>query len=258
MNELLPQITVFLLVLVRVTAFFVTVPFFSYRTIPPQVRIAIGFVLAWMMYYTIDIEPFVVNGDYILLVLKEALIGLLLGLIGYIIMSAIQIAGSFIDFQMGFAIANIIDPQTGAQSPLIGQFFNTLALLILLAVDGHHLILDGIFYSYQFMPIDQVFPDFKDKDFIEFILTTFTAVFGIAFQMAAPVVATLFLVDLALGITARTVPQLNIFVVGFPIKIAVSFIVLFIMMAVMIDVIKRLLTLVIYSMRDLMAILGGG
>lgn len=258
MNELLPQITVFLLVLVRVTAFFVTVPFFSYRTIPPQVRIAIGFVLAWMMYYTIDIEPFVVNGDYILLVLKEALIGLLLGLIGYIIMSAIQIAGSFIDFQMGFAIANIIDPQTGAQSPLIGQFFNTLALLILLAVDGHHLILDGIFYSYQFMPIDQVFPDFKDKDYIEFILTTFTAVFGIAFQMAAPVVATLFLVDLALGITARTVPQLNIFVVGFPIKIAVSFIVLFIMMAVMIDVIKRLLTLVIYSMRDLMAILGGG
>ena len=82
------------------------------------------------------------------------------------------------------------------------------------------------------MPIDQVFPDFKDKDYIEFILTTFTAVFGIAFQMAAPVVATLFLVDLALGITARTVPQLNIFVVGFPIKIAVSFIVLFIMMAV--------------------------
>lgn len=82
-----------------------------------------------MMYYTIDVEPLVFNDEYILLVMKEALVGLLLGLMGYIIMSAIQIAGSFIDFQMGFAIANIIDPQTGAQSPLIGQFFNMLALL---------------------------------------------------------------------------------------------------------------------------------
>ena len=96
--------------------------FFSYRTIPPQVKITLALVLAWMMYYTIDVEPFAFNDDYILLVVKEALVGLLLGLMGYIIMSAIQIAGSFIDFQMGFAIANIIDPQTGAQSPLIGQF----------------------------------------------------------------------------------------------------------------------------------------
>lgn len=258
MNELIPHFTVFLLILVRVSAFFVSVPLFSYRTIPAKVKITLAIVLAWMMYYTIDVEPFVVNGDYILLVVKEALIGLLLGLIGYIIMSAIQIAGSFIDFQMGFAIANIIDPQTGAQSPLIGQFFNTLALLFLLAIDGHHMILDGIYYSYQFLPMDQGFPNFANDDYIEFIITTFTAVFAIAFQMAAPVVATLFLVDLALGITAKTVPQLNIFVVGFPIKIGVSLLVLFTMMAVMVQVIQKLITIMIYAMRDLMAILGGG
>lgn len=258
MNELIPQITVFLLVLVRVTAFFVTVPFFSYRTIPQQVRITLAFVLAWMMYYTIDIEPFIINGDYILLVIKEALIGVLIGLMGSIIMSAIQIAGSFIDFQMGFAIANIIDPQTGAQSPLIGQFFNMLSLLFLLAIDGHHMILDGIYYSYQFLPIDQGFPNLANEEYIQFVITTFTAVFAISFQMAAPVVATLFLVDLALGITAKTVPQLNIFVVGFPIKIGVSFLILFTMMAVMIQVIQKLITIMIYGMRDLMAILGGG
>ncbi|KUF36477.1 MULTISPECIES: flagellar biosynthetic protein FliR [Lysinibacillus] len=257
MNELIPHLTVFLLVLVRVSAFFVTVPFFSYRTIPPQVKITLALVLAWMMYYTIDVEPLVFNDEYILLVMKEALVGLLLGLMGYIIMSAIQIAGSFIDFQMGFAIANIIDPQTGAQSPLIGQFFNMLALLFLLAIDGHHMILNGIYYSYQFLPMDQ-FPRFASESLPKFIMTTFTAVFAIAFQMAAPVVATLFLVDLALGITAKTVPQLNIFVVGFPIKIGVSFLVMFTMMAVMIQVIQKLITIMIYGIRDLMAILGGG
>ena len=76
--------------------------------------------------------------------------------------------------------------------------------------------------------------------------------------MSIPIVATLFLVDLALGITARTVPQLNIFVVGFPIKIGVSFIVLLIMMGVMIQVMKKLFEVMIISMRDLMIILGGG
>ena len=91
-----------------------------------------------------------------MLILKEALVGLLVGFTAYMILAAIQIAGGFIDFQMGFAIANVIDPQTGAQSPLIGQYIYMFSLLVLLAVNGHHLILDGIFYSYQFIPIDQV------------------------------------------------------------------------------------------------------
>ena len=65
--------------------------------------------------------------------MKEAMVGLIIGLIAYIIISAIQIAGGFIDFQMGFAMANVIDPQTGAQSPLMGQFFNTIALIIFIS-----------------------------------------------------------------------------------------------------------------------------
>ena len=91
-------------------------------------------VLSWMMYYTIDVEPFEINGDYILLILKEAIVGLLIGLVAYIIMSAVQIAGGFIDFQMGFAIANVIDPQTGAQSPLMGQFLNTFSTSIVTCI----------------------------------------------------------------------------------------------------------------------------
>ncbi|GGG21909.1 flagellar biosynthetic protein FliR [Lysinibacillus alkalisoli] len=259
MNELLPKLPVFLLILVRVSAFFVTVPFFSYRTIPQQVRIALAVILAFIMSYTIqDTTILEIDGTYFLLVIKEAMFGLLIGLAGYIVMSAIQIAGSFIDFQMGFAIANIIDPQTGAQSPLIGQFFNTLALLLLLAVNGHHVIMDGIFYSYEYLPVSQMMPTLGDEQFALFIIGTFTTIFGLAFQMAAPIIATLFLVDLALGITAKTVPQLNIFVVGFPIKITVSFLVIIIMIAVMMEVIMKLITIVVTTMRDLMMILGGG
>ena len=70
-------------------------------------------------------------------------------------MSAIQIAGGFIDFQMGFAMVNVMDPQTGAQSPIMGQYLYIISLFFLLTVNGHHLILDGIYYSYQFIPMDQ-------------------------------------------------------------------------------------------------------
>lgn len=258
MNELIHTIPNYLLVLTRITAFFVTVPFFSYRAIPATHRVLLAAICAWMLAYSIDLPSIEVDGFYILLVLKEATIGLFIGLLAYIVMSAIQIAGGFIDFQMGFAVANIIDPQTGAQSPLLGQFFNSIALLLLLALNGHHLLLDGMFYSYQFLPIDGPWPAFQSDEVVQFVIQTFVACFAIAFQMSIPIVATLFLVDLALGITARTVPQLNIFVVGFPIKISVSFIVLITMIAVMVGVMQKLFDLMIISMRDLMVLLGGG
>ena len=257
MVELVPKISVLLLIFVRVSAFFVTIPLFSYKTIPSQLKIVLAFVLSWMMYYTFSIEAFTINGDYLLLVLKEAIVGLVLGLVVYIVFSAVQIAGGFIDFQMGFAMANIVDPQTGAQSPLMGQFFNFLLLLVFLAINGHHLVLDGIFYSYQFMPIDQFFPKFGDAESVEYIMKLFVAVFAIAFQMSAPIIATLFLVTLALGITGKTVPQLNIFVVGFPIKIAVGFILLITMMGVMVEVMEKVIEMGIIGMRNLMIVLGG-
>ena len=258
MEELLPTLPAYLLILTRVTAFFVTLPLFSYKSIPATQRVIFGSILAWMMVYTIEVPELAIDGVFIMLVIKEAMIGLFIGIIAYIIMAAIQIAGGFIDFQMGFAMANIIDPQTGAQSPLFGQFLNALAMLLLLSLNGHHLLLDGIFYSYQFLPMDGIWPAFGSASVAEFVIMTFAQTFAIAFQMSIPIVATLFLVDLALGITARTVPQLNIFVVGFPIKIGVSFLVLSIMMTVFVALMQKIFEFMIISMRDLMVLLGGG
>ncbi|NME04852.1 flagellar biosynthetic protein FliR [Psychrobacillus sp. BL-248-WT-3] len=258
MEEIIPSLTVLLLIIARVSAFMITLPLFSHRTIPATHKIAFAVILSWMMYYTMDVSPFDINGEYILLIIKEVMVGLFVGLLAYIILSAIQIAGGFIDFQMGFAIANVIDPQTGAQSPLIGQFLNIIALLLLLALNGHHLLLDGIFYSYQFIPMETTWLAFGQENYVEFIMKKFAGVFAVAFQMSIPIVATLFLVDIALGITARTVPQLNIFVVGFPIKIGVTFIVLLVMMGVLLAVMQKVFEMMIIAMRDLMIILGGG
>lgn len=213
-------------------------------------------MLAWMMYYTIQTEVIPIDGNYILLIMKEAMIGLIIGLAATIIISIVQIAGGFIDFEMGFAMANIVDPLTGAQSPMMGQFFNLLILYLLIATNGHHLILDGIYYSYQFIPINH-FPNFGDAGMAEFTVKLIAVVFSVAFQMSAPLVATLFLLTLAIGITGKTVPQLNIFIIGFPLKIIVGFLVLFISMGIMIEVMQKVIELMITVMREFMQFLGG-
>jgi flagellar biosynthesis protein FliR len=257
MNELLPSFPAFLLVLVRVSSFFVTMPIFSYRNIPASHRLGISFFLAWIMFYTIDSPVLEIDATYFFLILKEAIVGLMIGLFAFIIMSAIQIAGGFIDFQIGFSMVNVMDPQTGAQSPITGQFLYMVSLLFLLGTNGHHLLLDGIFYSYHFIPIDQAFIPFGNEHMMEYVLKAFNQMFIIACQMSIPIVGSLFLTDIGLGIVARTVPQFNIFVVGIPVKILVGFVVMIIVMGTMMMVVENLFEYMLLSMRGLMQLFGG-
>ncbi|KAA0547923.1 flagellar type III secretion system protein FliR [Bacillus sp. BGMRC 2118] len=257
MEEFVVKISAFILILVRVTSFFVTVPIFSYRTIPAMHRVGMAFFLSWIMYYTVEIPSLQLDEFYILLILKEIAVGLSIGLIAYIIMSAIQSAGGFIDFQMGFAIANVVDPQTGAQSPLMGQFLYIVSLLFLLSVNGHHMLIDGIFYSYKTIPLDQLWVPFGEEQLLNHMVKTFNSMFVIAFQMSMPLVGSLFLIDVALGIVARTVPQLNIFVVGMPLKIGAAFIMLIVLMSVFLMLVGNLFEQALYAMRGLMQIIGG-
>ncbi|MFO1445922.1 flagellar type III secretion system protein FliR [Bacillus sp. Bva_UNVM-123] len=257
MVDFLPSFPAFLLVFVRVTSFFLMMPLFSYRSIPASHKIGLGFFMAWIIFFTIDAPLLEINSTYFFLIMKEALVGLTIGFVAYMILAAIQIAGGFIDFQMGFAIANVIDPQTGAQSPLMGQYLYTIGLLLLLTVNGHHLLLDGVFNSYRFIPLEQPWIPFGNENMVEFVIKAFNTMFIIAFQMAIPVVGSLFLVDVALGIVARTVPQLNVFVVGLPLKIGVSFIVLIAVMSFILLVVSQLFEIMLTTMRGLMELIGG-
>ncbi|WP_462406475.1 flagellar biosynthetic protein FliR [Gracilibacillus sp. Marseille-QA3620] len=257
MAEIVPKFSVFLLIFVRVAAFFVTMPIFSYRTIPAMHRIGISAILAWIMYYSVQSPGYEIDMLYFLMILKECLVGLAIGFFAYMLLSAIQMAGGLIDFQMGYSMASVIDPQTGVQTPLTGQYLYTFALLFLLSVNGHHLLLDGIYYSYQFIPLTSGFMSFGSEGLLTFVVESFLATFLIAFQMAIPIVGSLFLVDVALGIVARTVPQMNIFVIGFPVKILVGLILLMVMMSGLLFLVKDLLGTILEGLRTLMHLLGG-
>ncbi|WP_088033751.1 flagellar biosynthetic protein FliR [Evansella clarkii] len=257
MAEIFDWFPVFLLILVRVSAFMVTLPFFSYQNIPAQLKIALSVFISWMMFFSGDWPVLEIDYTYFLLIIKEALTGLTVGLIAMILLYAVQIAGGFIDIKMGFMIANVIDPQTGAQSPMIGSYLYTFTILFILATDAHHLLLDGVYYSYQFVPVDQLYLPFGDEAVISFVVSTFSTMFIIAFQMAMPIVGSLFLVDVALGMVSRTVPQVNVFVVGLPLKILAGFIILVLVMAPFFVIVQHLVETMTVTMRTLMEIYGG-
>ncbi len=257
MLEILEFFPAFLLILIRVTAFLVTLPLFSYRTIPAMYKIGLAFFLTWLMFFSIEPPVIEIDYFYFMLILKEVIVGLTVGLIAMILMYAIQVAGGFMDIKMGFMMANVVDPQTGAQSPLMGGYLYSFALLFLLAIDAHHLLLDGVYYSYQFIRLEQLFIPFGNENILMHVVKTFNTMFIIAFQMSMPIVGCLFLVDVALGMIARAVPQVNVFVIGFPIKIFVGFFILILVIPAFFMVTKHLVEQMILTMRTLMQLYGG-
>jgi len=255
-NELPNVLPAFLLVLVRLTCFFMTAPVFSYRTIPTQFKIGLAVAFSLIITMTLHPEHLQFTSDYALLVLKESIVGLALGFVAGLLLNAVYIAGAFIDMQMGLSVANLIDPNSGVQTPLTGQFLYIIMIVFLFTVDAHHMLLNGIFYSYQIIPIDKLSFSLFEGNSVHMVVMLFVKMFAVAFQMALPIVGSLFLVDVAVGIVARTVPQLNVFVVGLPLKIGVGLLILFIIMPLYVTMFRDLFQWSAEAMSDLMTLMG--
>lgn len=214
------QLIKFLLILFRCTGFFMLTPIFGRKEIPALGRIGIASLVSYFAY---NIVPDIDFGGQILnlliLVLKEITVGISMGYITLLMFSSLYLAGEVIDMEMGFGIVNVIDPQSNTQVPLMGNFYYILTLIIFLTVNGHHVLISAIFKSYDVIPLGKaVF----GESFFNAITTSFRDMFIIGAKVSLPIVAIIFVTDFALGIIARTVPQINIFLVGLPIKIFVG------------------------------------
>ncbi len=257
--ELLMQVLpAFLLVLSRVTAFFVTVPIFSMRGVPAQFKVGIAFFVSLFTVLSMNVESVPMDGIYIMTVIREVLIGILLGFVAYLFFTVTQIAGSFVDMQMGFGIANVVDPMTGAQSPILGNLKFFLAVLTFLAIDGHHYLLMGIMNSYDWVPLDnEFFTRIYEGSVSTFLLRTLSTMFVLAFQLSAPLITALFLVDVALGMLARTAPQFNVFVIGLPLKILVGYIVYLVMIPGFLFLFQQLFSHLFAALNEMLMTLQG-
>ncbi|MGZ0049740.1 flagellar biosynthetic protein FliR [Brevibacillus gelatini] len=258
MSLYLTYLPVFLLVFVRMSAFFVAAPFFSIRGVPGQFKIGLAFIVALISFQALPIQGQIpLDLTFVLYVIKEALVGVILGYICELMFVAVQVAGGLMDMQMGLAMANVIDPKTGAYIPITGNFKNILAILYFFSINGHHMLLRGIISSYQVIPVDRMWAAFGSESVMMTAVKVFTNMFLSAFLMAAPIMVALFLVDLSLGIIAKSVPQFNIFVVGLPVKLLASFLLLIVVMPAFLLTLNGLFDNMFRALAEMMKSLGG-
>lgn len=212
----------FLMVFVRMSGLMLTLPVFGSSSIPTQVRIGLTAVISYIVYTVVQIPPIDLGMSILQLTLAlagELAIGLTIGFAAQLVFTAVQLAGQMIGFQMGFAIVNVMDPATNSQVSITAQFQNMMALLIFLAINGHHWLIFSSAQSFNLIPMFGFTPS---ADLVALMITLTKNVFITAVKLAAPIMATLFFLNVALGLVARTVPQMNVFIVGFPLQIAIG------------------------------------
>lgn len=220
------QVAFFLLIFVRITGIFIMTPIFGSRNIPVSIKAGLSLILTYILFPIVFNDSAAIPNDflpYIFIVIGELLIGLTIGFLSSLVFSAIQMAGQLLDTQIGFGVINIIDPQSGGQVPLVGNFKHMLALIIFLATNGHHVLLSALFVSFKLMPVTGVV---VKAALTNFVVDMVGGTFIIAMKISLPILISLVITDVALGILARTMPQMNIFVVGVPGKILVGLFVL--------------------------------
>ena len=215
------QFQILLLLFVRTIGILAVAPVFGHRAIANQTKAGLAMVLALVLFPAVPIT-LVVTSDllpYFFIAIRELIMGMMFGFVTRLVFIAVQFAGEVIGIDVGFGIVNVIDPLSAEQISIIGTFKNLIALVVFLMIDGHHTILQGLAASFEMVPLGGI----QFSELLARGLISMTAdVFVMAIKMAAPVITALFLTSVALGIIARTVPQMNVFIVGFPLKIGMG------------------------------------
>jgi len=213
------KLQLFVLLSMRIGGLLMTAPFFSHRSIPRQIVVAMTLGLALVLLPLLSGAGLPQPNSFIelaILCLKELLVGVLMGLVFSVIFLGVNLAGSIIGFQIGFSMANVVDPNSPEPTSVLTEFWFLLSILIFLLINGHHMVISGLVDSFKVIPLGLSTPSGAVG---EWLIKYSAFVFVLAVKFAAPVIVTVFLTDVVLGVLARTMPQMNVFIVGFPLKI---------------------------------------
>lgn len=230
LNQIVLQAPVFLLIAVRCFALLMTLPLFSMRSVSRMAKVALAGYMAYLIiphFNYSEYQTFIGNDGafsliYILLVIGEGLIGLIIGFYVNVIFSAFSTAGQFFAFQMGFSAASSYDALSQVENPLMGQFFNLVAMLIFLQNQWGQRLFGGALVS-SFDTLN-VFSLIEGREHLfKFLLSGLTELFADAFVIALPIMGTLLLINITMGILSKAAPQMNLLSEGFPIMILLSF-----------------------------------
>ncbi len=211
----------FALLFARLSGLFAFFPFFGHMKIPMIVKTAMVLTFTFIMFpFTNPIGFEISTLTLLLALISEVTLGFMAGLCLYLVFGMLELAGMQISFVMGFTMANVIDPQTGINSPILAQFFTLIALTLLLVFDGHHMIIMLYYKSLQVLPLGGFYPDVSMWEYLSLGMAN---LFVFGFILSFPIKAMSILADVIFGMLMKTMPSFNLLVVGFPIKIMISF-----------------------------------
>ncbi|WP_455757575.1 flagellar biosynthetic protein FliR [Sulfurimonas sp.] len=211
----------FILLFFRFAALFIAVPIFSHKNIPMNIKASIAFFFTIVFYASMPELQIDINMPNILLaILSELVFGLAIGVVLLLAYNVITFAGGMISFMMGFSMASAIDPQSGVSMPIISQFLSLMALMVLLELDLHHWMLMFIDNSLSSIPLGGFL---MTEDLFNYIIFASSKMFLVGLMIAFPIIALSWLADVIFGMLMKTMPQFNLLVIGFPIKIMVAF-----------------------------------
>lgn len=227
MNELLgffyKDTLTFLFIFVRVGVVFSLIPLFAGEIAPRKITAIIVFFLSLVILPAVPAagvpDPHMNILTLIVLLLHELLVGLTIGLSVNVIFAGIQVAGEIIGFQMGFSIVNVLDPMTGVDAPITANLLYILSFLLFLSFNGHHMLLKALVSSFSVLPVQAGFPH---QAFLSAVIAYMGQCFVIAVKVSAPVIGILLLINVAFAIMSRAIPQMNVFMMAFPVTIGVG------------------------------------
>ena len=216
------QFKIFFLILIRVSVVLFLFPIFGGNMLPILAKAGFALLLSFIFFPVIHLDPGLFPSrplQFLILVASELIIGLCLGMTVRLFFAGVQLAGQMVGFQMGFAIINVMDPQTGRQVSIIDQIGYWVALLVFLSLNGHHTFISALGESFELVDVGVIT---LKRGFFPQMLTMASDLFLIAVKIGAPAIAALLFTSAAFGISAKFAPQMNILIAAFPVKIIVG------------------------------------
>lgn len=213
----------------RMLAMMSVAPLFSGQSFSFFYRVAISFLIATMLIPVLSPSAEFYNeiqNHFFLLIAEQIFIGILIGFSLQVLFGAFQMAGEFFSVQMGFGISEVFDPLSQISLPLMGTVKNLMAIYVFLVSGAYLWLIKAVVYSIEKAPYIQTMANQNAQNMIDYLILLTSAMFLISLKIALPVMGTLFMVSLTLGLLSKTAPQMNILMLGFPLKILIGFIVL--------------------------------
>ncbi|MFD3157469.1 fused FliR family export protein/FlhB family type III secretion system protein [Haloimpatiens sp. FM7330] len=214
--------TAIIFVFLRIMSMFIAAPVFFPKGTPKMVVIAFCLILSFILMPGIKYSNIsnINNGAYFFMCcINEIFTGLILGYIIKFCFFAVQMAGQFIDMQIGFAMMNMFDPQSGSNVTVLGRAMYWISLVLFFIVDGHHMLIKTLIESFNTVNLGNLILNQQSS---MLVIQSFVSFFTIGLKIALPILLVIIITDLTLGLVGRTVPQLNIMILGLPIKIVIG------------------------------------